>query len=231
MYESSKKEMIIVFIFAFLIAIFIIVSAIQSEKDDAMPTATPDEVIQASTSTLVVENNAVEKYEFDKSINQQAIYEDYVETLQMAETLSITNKDLVEDLTENQLAIIKDLNLLKTGNEEVVLRYFGESDAFTPAIVADRTAPAKIHFIINPTNSNYLYAHICTLDYQKMMTDYVTDAKADIPLKILQGKYDICYTVPVAVKDDSVQISEALKEAITGGWYVSDAEPTSCIIG
>lgn len=230
MYESSKKEMIVVFVFAFLLAALIVVLAIHGENAKRVTSATPDEAVKATESTLIIENDNVNKYEFDKAINQQAVYEDYVETLQKAETLEITNKELVEDLTENQLAIVKDLNLLKIGNEDAVRRYFGESDAFTPAIVADRTAPVKMHFIVNPTDGNYLYAHICTLDYQKMMADYVTDAKTDIPLKILQGKYNICYTVSVAVKDNEVQISEAFKEAITGGWYASDVEPTDCII-
>ena len=167
----------------------------------------------------------------DPTINESAIYEDYLDSIKNTEALIITNTEIAQETTEKQAIIINELNALKAGKLETVKKYFGESDSFAPDIVADRVAPAEIHFITNPESSNVIYAHICTLDYQKILKSFV-EGSEDITAGILNGDYDICYTVSISINDDNtVIITEALKEAITGGWYLSDAEPVACILG
>lgn len=180
--------------------------------------------------TLIIEETTQPEQDFNKAIDTEKLYQEYLEVLQAAETLDIAKQEQVLDLTQNQLTVVEDLNQLKLGNPDVVKKYFGESQKFTPAIVADRTSSAEIHFIVNPENTDVLHAHICTLDYIKMIKDYMESNQSDVALKIANGDYDICYTLQIHVDESGVVITEALKEAITGGWYESELTHSNCIL-
>jgi predicted PP-loop superfamily ATPase len=216
----QKLKSIIIVVFVVLLCVAF--AGCSTSKADAPMS------IEDTTPTLVVESEETE-HNFNKAVDVEKIYEEHLDVLAKAESIEIAKKEKVLELTESQMIVVDELNQLKLGNPEMVKKYFGESQKFTPEIVADRTSSADIHFIVNPESTNLLHAHICTLDYVKIVKDYVNSDDSEIAQGILNEKYNICYTLSIEVSDNGVVVTEALKEAITGGWYESELNGTKCI--
>lgn len=140
--------------------------------------------------------------------------------------------------------IQSDIAGIKQGDPDTVAKYFGTSDVFTPEKVADRVSTTNITLVSSTAleDGNFeLLIHVCTIDYNKMNSDYKdagqnvdsTAAKKQVTRNLINGDYSICYNIPVLTSGDGIAISEAFKQAITGGWYIgADVELSSveCIL-
>lgn len=140
--------------------------------------------------------------------------------------------------------IQSDIAGIKQGDPDTVAKYFGTSDVFTPEKVADRVSTTNITLVSSTAleDSNFeLLIHVCTIDYNKMNSDYKaagqnadsTAAKKQVTRNLINGDYSICYNIPVLTSGNGIVISEAFKQAITGGWYIgADVELSSaeCIL-
>ena len=140
--------------------------------------------------------------------------------------------------------IQSDIAGIKQGDPDTVAKYFGTSDVFTPEKVADRVSTTNITLVSSTAleDGNFeLLIHVCTIDYNKMNSDYKaagqnadsTAAKKQVTRNLINGDYSICYNIPVLTSGDGIVISEAFKQAITGGWYIgADVELSSieCIL-
>ena len=155
----------------------------------------------------------------------------------------------------------EDMEKLKAADADTVAKYFGTSDVFTPELIADRVSVSTITFldsIINDEGKDQVGVHICTLDYDLMNgdfdtilaekkaeyeaavadgktpdTDYNEEAKKAVAYNLVEGKYEVCYTIYVIVDNGEVQVSESIKQAITGGWYTGigvELTKTDCIV-
>jgi hypothetical protein len=153
-----------------------------------------------------------------------------------------SNKTLyVEDFDADYESLVSDIENLKSGDIDTVTRYFGSSDAFTPESVADRVSMSELTFLessTDETGENEIVIHVCTIDYNKMNEDYqnldTTDeeGKKEITKNLINGDYDVCYNIVLTVENGEVQVSEAFKQAITGGWYTGtgvELTPVGCI--
>lgn len=177
--------------------------------------------------------------------NQLVINENKVEDLYTSSELIYSSKN--DDLPVNYYDIfISDIEKLRNGDPETVIKYFGNSDTFTPEIIADRVSATTINFISNTQLENgdsEINIHICTIDYQLMNKDYEdsknsklsefgVDEFTDEQLKeasdygktvvaenVLNDKYRVCYNMPITIDNGEIVIKESLKQAITGGWY------------
>lgn len=137
-----------------------------------------------------------------------------------------------------------DIAGIKQGDPDTVAKYFGTSDVFTPEKVADRVSTTNITLVSSTAleDGNFeLLIHVCTIDYNKMNSDYKaagqnadsTAAKKQVTRNLINGDYSICYNIPVLTSGNGIVISEAFKQAITGGWYIgADVELSSaeCIL-
>lgn len=140
--------------------------------------------------------------------------------------------------------IQSDIAGIKQGDPDTVAKYFGTSDVFTPEKVADRVSTTNITLVSSTAleDGNFeLLIHVCTIDYNKMNSDYKaagqnadsTAAKKQVTRNLINGDYSICYNIPVLTSGNGIVISEAFKQAITGGWYIgADVELSSaeCIL-
>lgn len=174
------------------------------------------------------------------------------------DTESIDLKSAGEDYFE---ILLNDLNNLKNGDDKTVTNYFGTSDVFTPEVIADRvsvTTMSLIDYSVDELGNNVVNTHICTINYDLMNSDYTqveaeqkeiydaevskgnnpelsyTDsAKKIIAANLIEGKYNVCYNIPVTIIDNAVVVSESIKQAITGGWYNGvgvELTPAKCIV-
>lgn len=173
--------------------------------------------------------------------------ENYTKSNDVKKDKNIDYNELFEELQS-------DLELLKSGDSDIVSKYFGESDILTPDTISDRVSTTNI-YLFDSTNSDTnnngvsnsddtLIVHVCTLDYNKMNNDYIESisddssdnvetAKKMITRSLIAGEYDLCYNIPLNIENNSIVINEAFKKAITGGWYdPTDVEinPVECII-
>lgn len=142
-----------------------------------------------------------------------------------------------------------DIDGIKAGDPEIIAKYFGTSDVFTPETVADRVSATIITLVSSePTeNGEYnLIVHVCTIDYPKMNSDYATaeanlgddtgdgtKAKKEVTRNLIDGSYKVCYNIPLVVNSDGLVVSEAFKQAITGSWYTGtnvSLSPAECIL-
>lgn len=140
--------------------------------------------------------------------------------------------------------IQSDIAGIKQGDPDTVAKYFGTSDVFTPEKVADRVSTTNITLVSSTAleNGNFeLLIHVCTIDYNKMNSDYKaagqnadsTAAKKQVTRNLINGDYSICYNIPVLTSGDGIVISEAFKQAITGGWYIGagvELSSVECIL-
>lgn len=140
--------------------------------------------------------------------------------------------------------IQSDIAGIKQGDPDTVAKYFGTSDVFTPEKVADRVSTTNITLVSSTAleDGNFeLLIHVCTIDYNKMNSDYKaagqnadsTAAKKQVTRNLINGDYSICYNIPVLTSGDGIVISEAFKQAITGGWYIGagvELSSAECIL-
>lgn len=140
--------------------------------------------------------------------------------------------------------IQSDIAGIKQGDPDTVAKYFGTSDVFTPEKVADRVSTTNITLVSSTAleDGNFeLLIHVCTIDYNKMNSDYKaagqnadsTAAKKQVTRNLINGDYSICYNIPVLTSGDGIVISEAFKQAITGGWYIGagvELSSVECIL-
>lgn len=127
--------------------------------------------------------------------------------------------------------IKQDMEKLKSGDRATVLRYFGDSVVFSPDNIIDKLAATVISFASvknNHPNTYTVVVHICTLDYQKMNQDMlrlketIDDEKQiskEIAKGVVNGLYELHYTIPLTVENNCVIVTEEFKQSITGGWY------------
>lgn len=128
--------------------------------------------------------------------------------------------------------IIKhEIEMIKAADADMVAKYFGTGSAFDPAIVSDRLTATIISFVSTEkvdVNKHNVVLHVCTLDYNKMNQDMlelrntITDEKElniEIAKGVVNGNYDLHYTIPVTVENCAVVVTEEIKQALTGGWY------------
>lgn len=174
----------------------------------------------------------------DESINSTNIEQS--DNIEDENTDSIEIESRIIGDTRNYFTILQDdLDSIKNQNIEIIEKYFGTSDVFTPETVADRVSLSTVTLIneeVTSSNEEELIIHICTVDYVKMNSDYTKytkkykkegldkndakyQAKKDVTKKMLKNKYKVCYNIPIKVSDGSIVVSEAFKQAITGGWY------------
>ena len=140
--------------------------------------------------------------------------------------------------------IQSDIAGIKQGDPDTVAKYFGTSDVFTPEKVADRVSTTNITLVSSTAleDGNFeLLIHVCTIDYNKMNSDYKaagqnadsTAAKKQVTRNLINGDYSICYNIPVLTSGNGIVISEAFKQAITGGWYIGagvELSSVECIL-
>lgn len=140
------------------------------------------------------------------------------------EVVTAINSELAYEMISN------DFKALQTSDEETVTKYFGLSDTFTSETIGDRTSASKLTCMSFEENNDGTYTvntHICTLDYNKMNEDFLSElankneeeAKRIIADNLLNSKYEVHYNVPITIKDGEILISESFKQAITGNWY------------
>lgn len=147
-----------------------------------------------------------------------------------------------------------DIEGIKSGNPDIISKYFGVSDVFTPETVADRVSATTITLVSSEQVDEQTYnliVHVCTIDYPKMNSDYAaaevskqsdeavgqseveTEAKKEVTKNLIDGNYSVCYNIPLVLSSDGIVISEAFKQAITGSWYSGTnvtLTPVECIV-
>ena len=110
--------------------------------------------------------------------------------------------------------------------------------------MADRVSTTNITLVSSTAleDGNFeLLIHVCTIDYNKMNSDYKaagqnadsTAAKKQVTRNLINGDYSICYNIPVLTSGNGIVISEAFKQAITGGWYIGagvELSSVECIL-
>lgn len=119
--------------------------------------------------------------------------ENYTKSNDVKKDKNIDYNELFEELQS-------DLELLKSGDSDIVSKYFGESDILTPDTISDRVSTTNI-YLFDSTNSDTnnngvsnnsdtntngvsnsddtLIVHVCTLDYNKMNNDYIESISDD----------------------------------------------------
>lgn len=152
-------------------------------------------------------------------------------------------------------ALSNDIEAIKKGDTDVIARYFGVSDVFIPETVADRVSATTLTLVSNDSSEidHQVIVHVCTIDYSRMNSDYLnveeskrseikeetdesefdTVVKKEVTRNLINGDYDVCFNIPINVLDNELVVSEALKQAITGGWYSGAGvtlSPVECII-
>lgn len=108
--------------------------------------------------------------------------------------------------------------------------------------------------------------HICTIDYPSMNGDFISaeetqlaqykldqeggtlgdkteadykeTAKKEVTRNLIDGKYKVCYNIPITVDNTTSTpiVNETFKQAITGSWYTgpgntSQLNPVECLVG
>lgn len=151
--------------------------------------------------------------------------------------------DIVAEVSTEKL-LEKHLVELQAGNTDVIKTWFGLGTEFTSENISKVTKYAKITVIEDKnTPDSYIAVHICNIDYRKMKKDYdelyQEYVKKNYAMKdkdrrklvqglldkdIDNGKYDRCYKVYVKNNEGMLEITEDLKQAITGGWYLGTGD-------
>ena len=179
-------------------------------------------------------------------INPQQEESDIIESSELAEISPMSPRiaTTLQDINNEYEAVINDVEKLRAADRDTVVKYFGESDIFSPETVADKVYASKITFLGSESDNNgnnIIIVHVCTSDYNKLSSDYqklvdnesIEEPKKEVVKNLINGDYDIHYNIPVKVIDGEVQISESFKQAITGGWYTGvdvNLTPVDCVV-
>ena len=250
--EHLDKNLLIVvgIILAMILAVMVMIISNLNKPIEEQP-----EVFAVNLSASeVAMNDAI-----DNSENQDVTLND-ADTLDndqfILDSFTVDLSDMnVPEGRDYYKVFMDELDKLKAADPEIVQKYFGNSDVFTPELVADRVSATTISFISNvvSTDGNVeVNIHVCTIDYNKMNSDFnqfkdeallneyvdneeaaIDTAKRSVAEKLIEGEYKVCYNIPIVIQDGSIVPKEYLKQALTGGWYKGlnvELEPVDCIV-
>lgn len=176
---------------------------------------------------------------FDKSVKENITSDKEINNIEYTVRTVLDSNELAPIKVDYYNILIQDLEKLRSGDKDIVTKYFGNSDSITPEIIADRVKATRINFIsdeFNEDNNEIINIHICTINYTNMNNDFkytkdifisngedeqsaITKATEEIAKCLLENKYKQCFNIPITIKDNDIVISESFKQAITGGWY------------
>ena len=213
-------------------------------------TATDNENNETKALSLETTIEVVNTDEVDESADIEVASEvDPTPINEIPANVEVTTEEALSGNTVDYFSIIvDDVEKLKAADVDTVVKYFGTSDVFTPEVIADRVSATNVNLINYEFMSDgYVRAnlHICTIDYNVMNNDfnailtekqteydnavaegktpevgYLEATKKQIATNLIEGKYEVCYNIPVTIDtDNNIVIAESFKQAITGGWY------------
>lgn len=215
--EVINKKSIIILILLFIILLESVLLIIQSNKNNNIKKA--DEDIKNKIEVITEEPNVVS--------------EDAIQTVTISPEIYNRDGDSIKDLIEY------DIELLKNNDEELKLKYFGESYTIKNTEFDRIMRYTHIHEVESKKNTeNRQIIHICTVDMNKLneiRNKIVDTAKSrntaitDESLKVIitdgldkyakKREYKQCYEIEVEKYNGRLVITEDLKSAITGRWY------------
>ena len=240
-YESGKliisRILLLILCMAVMAALIVVLVTGYFSKNDT-------KAISLEASTNTINNIGI----VDKTVEEPvgtAVDEEVAEVYYM---INNDNKDLASPEINYYGCIEEVVQGFKDGNVDIIQQFFGQSDVFSPEVVADRVSVSEITEIETTSNEDgttTVEIHICTIDYNLMNSDfleietaekelydasvangstpeisYTDKAKRAVAENLLDGKYDVGYNIPVLVNTDGTVVpTEAFKQAITGGWY------------
>ena len=241
----------------FVMTVLIVTDNSVTKTDSIQAT---NEIINNIDSLVTNTDESVDMLELNQDIANDAMIETYsleannIESDEDSMAGSIgdlegQNTTLAPDYDPYQI-IVSDIEAIKSSNQTVIEKYFGGSATFSPDIVADKLAATTVTFVSSEVidTTTTVNVHICTLDYNKMLEadkkfkqeqldkgeteeNSKEFSKKELAKGVVNGEYALHYTVPVKVANGSVEITEAFKEAITGGWYKGidvQLQPVEC---
>ena len=157
-------------------------------------------------------------------------------------------EEVVEEVIDTTIGTMellsKNLESLQNGDINTIGKWFGSGTEFTAERVKDATKSAKITVEENNDDAEKsLKIHVCNLDYRKINLkkvelnnqyqkknsamnegDRLSLVDKAINELIESGEYDKHYILDVRSDNGVLEISEELKQAITGGWYWGTGE-------
>ena len=193
---------------------------------------------------------AVSLETYTAEINEQLVASNSYSLVDSLVAADALDTSVAVDTLEPYSIVDADINGLKEGDKLTVNKYFGNSDIFTSDKVKDRASLVKVTYtgkMLNDDGSISVSMHICGIDYNKMNASYneaiasatpdnfaelSEQAKLNEAKKLASGDYNVCYNISVNIVDGQLVVSEALKQAMTCGWYSGigiELNPVECI--
>lgn len=146
----------------------------------------------------------------------------------------ITSSDMIKD------TVIKEINLIKSGDKATVEKWYGRSDRYTPEFISEVSSRVVVNFIDNRLTSDHVRLHMCCVQYEEVeeaMTEELNNGTSEeeanntVAQRILNGEFNRCYNVEVKVDKDGIVPNEEIKTALSGMSYKTvDIKQTECLV-
>jgi hypothetical protein len=248
--KKAGAHKILFFSISFIIIVMIAILIAVSNNSNKIEEPEAKELGVSLESSVLAINEVDEDENIENTEDIEGI--DVTTDSEVLESLEAVDETNDEDTSAYDI-IAEDLENIKSADVDTVSKYFGVSDTFTPEIVSDRVASTIVTFIDeeDTEDGKVITVHLCTLDYNTMNSEYqskvaenkdeegnISDEQLnainkEIATSVYDGEYKVCYNIPVTIKDNTVVVSEAFKQAITGGWYSGtgiELTPVECSV-
>jgi len=179
-----------------------------------------------------------------KLAEQNRVIEDLTTTIIVEEKPEESSEKPEASSLDTEQILEQQINLLKNGDTDTIRGWFGLGADFTSKAVMEATRYARITVIDDKkAPEGYLAIHVCNVDYRKLMEArkelYNSYLKKNVAMNdndrnrlinelleqdIRDKKFDKHYKVYVTSNNGVLEITEDLKQAVTGGWYLGIGE-------
>ena len=230
-----KKVAIIVLIAALICTSIILALLFVTEKDRAA-------ALKDDKEALEIRVDAAE----DK------IEEQKIELDALKNNNEYGNSDSKAEILSTEALLNKELTELKNGNEDVIRRWFGSGIEYTSENVSRFTQYAKVTATESKdTPDGYISIHVCNMDNRKLMklnkkltegynkknvamkeSDRDALVNEKVQAEIRNGGMDKHFSLIVRSDNGVLEITDELKQALTGGWYhgsIGEMQGYKCI--
>lgn len=187
-----------------------------------------------------------EVYDSNESISENSASDDSVYGTHRVEEIDnneIEGYKSVSDITSSDKikdTVIKEINLIKSGDKATVEKWYGRSDIYTTKFISDVASRVVVNFIDNTLTSDKIRLHMCCVQYddvEKAMREELNngateeEANNKVAQMILNGDFNKCYNVVIGIDTQGIIPNEELKTVMSCLSYNTvDIKETKCLV-
>lgn len=146
----------------------------------------------------------------------------------------------IEKSEEVKKTVIEEIEALRSGNAQIVYKWYGKSDLFTPEFIGSTASRVIVNFVDNDVTSACVKLHLCSVQNDLVEEEMrklaevesdKTEISNKVAQKIIDGEFNRCYNVTISTGTDGIIPTEELKVVMSGNAYKTvEVTPVECMI-